>query len=82
MIWGLFNKKSPAEQAKAKETESKGLFDGLRMLHGSLLEALCVLTQLTDLEQHVVDQLLEGAMRGTSALTQLALALASLGQQR
>lgn len=79
MIWGLFNKKSPAEQAKAKETESKGLFDGLRKSSSKLAESIGAVFTKEKLDAaaraELEDALVTSDM-GASAAARIAAALA------
>ena len=79
MIWGLFNKKSPAEQAKAKETESKGLFDGLRKSSSKLAESIGAVFTKEKLDAASIAELEDALVTsdmGASAAARIASALA------
>jgi len=79
MIWGLFNKKSPAEQAKAKETESKGLFDGLRKSSSKLAESIGAVFTKEKLDAASLAELEDALVTsdmGASAAARIAAALA------
>lgn len=79
MIWGLFNKKSPAEQAKAKEQESKGLFDGLRKSSSKLAESIGAVFTKEKLDAASLAELEDALVTsdmGASAAARIASALA------
>ncbi len=79
MIWGLFNKKSPAEQAKAKETESKGLFDGLRKSSSKLAESIGAVFTKEKLDAAALAELEDALVTsdmGASAAARISAALA------
>jgi fused signal recognition particle receptor len=78
MIWGLFNKRNPAEQAEAKQTESKGLFDGLRKSSSKLAESIGAVFTKEKLDAAGIAELedaLVASDMGASAAARIASAL-------
>jgi fused signal recognition particle receptor len=73
MIWGLFNKKKPAE------TESKGLLDGLRKSSAKLAESFATVFTKEKLDAAALAELEEALIAsdmGASAAARIAQALA------
>src|SRR6185503_18344732 len=78
MIWGLFDKKKPAEA----QTESKGLFDGLRKSSSKLAEGFASVFTKEKLEAAGIAELEEALIASDMGAPAAARIAAALADQR
>jgi fused signal recognition particle receptor len=78
MIWGLFNKRNPAEQ----QTESKGLFDGLRKSSSKLADSIGAVFTKEKLDAAGLAELEDALVTSDMGAPSAARIAAALADQR